>query len=331
MATIAENLLELQQTKANIKTAIESKGQDLTDVPFTQYADKISAIQTGGGEDRLQLKCNTLKTLAHEFRDYKGTDFSILNGLDTSKVTDFSYMFYNCTGITDNVPVLNTSSATKFAYMFYNCSALKMFPEYDFSKVTDAQYMFYKCEALTGTITVNPMPLCSSLPYMFSNCSKINKIIFTDTSKIMSPDYLFSGCTSLETIENINLISMMFANTNMFSKCTNLKNLTIYNIKKNITIGSGTSYGTLLTLDSLIHTIKELWDLTGTSSQKLTMSTPSKELIANVYVKLVDVTGEMLAQDQYASNKKPCVVCESTDDGAMLITEYLTSKNWTLA
>ena len=49
MATISENLQTLQTTKASIKTAIENKGQDLTDVPFTQYASKIDAIQTGGG------------------------------------------------------------------------------------------------------------------------------------------------------------------------------------------------------------------------------------------------------------------------------------------
>lgn len=47
MATISENLLELKQAKANIKTAIEGKGQDLTGVPFTQYSEKISAITTG--------------------------------------------------------------------------------------------------------------------------------------------------------------------------------------------------------------------------------------------------------------------------------------------
>lgn len=51
MATISENLIALNETKQNIKTAIEGKGQDLTGVPFTQYADKIEAIQAGGGED----------------------------------------------------------------------------------------------------------------------------------------------------------------------------------------------------------------------------------------------------------------------------------------
>jgi hypothetical protein len=49
VATINENLQTLQTTKASIKQAIESKGQDLTGVPFTQYASKIEDIQGGGG------------------------------------------------------------------------------------------------------------------------------------------------------------------------------------------------------------------------------------------------------------------------------------------
>ena len=48
MSTIAENLLSLQQVKTDIKTAIEGKGQDLTNVPFTEYAEKINLI---GGAD----------------------------------------------------------------------------------------------------------------------------------------------------------------------------------------------------------------------------------------------------------------------------------------
>lgn len=48
MATISENLQALNQAKQSIKSAIESKGQDLTNVPFTQYGEKISAISGGG-------------------------------------------------------------------------------------------------------------------------------------------------------------------------------------------------------------------------------------------------------------------------------------------
>ena len=39
----------------------------------------------------------------------------------------------------------------------------------------------------------------------------------------------------------------------------------------------------------------------------------------------------MRAEDEYIDNKKPCVVCESTDEGAMTLTEYAISKNWAIA
>lgn len=45
MATPSENLLALKTVKADIKQAIENKGQDLTNVPFTQYAEKINELQ----------------------------------------------------------------------------------------------------------------------------------------------------------------------------------------------------------------------------------------------------------------------------------------------
>ena len=74
-----------------------------------------------------------------------------------------------------------------------------------------------------------------------------------------------------------------------------------------------------------------MWDLSSGTQQTLTIGTANLEKIANVYVKLVDVTDEMTAQDPYAANKLPCVECESTDEGAMTLTAYAGLKNWGLA
>lgn len=310
MATIAENLLELQQTKANIKTAIEGKGQDLTDVPFTQYANKISAIQTGGGEDRLQWICDNVKSLRYTFYYYGGEtqDYEILNGLDTSKVTNMSYMFsYTSVGDLD-LTILDVSSVTDFSSLFYRAAPQNL----DVSNWNTSS--------------------ATNMGSMFNECGRLNNLDLSswDTSNVTSISSMFYGCRTMDTISNINLISATSL-SNLFYNCVNLTNLMIYNIKKSLTIGSGTSYGTKLTLDSIIHTIKELWDLTGSTSQKLTMSTASKNLITDVYVKLVDITDDMIAQDENIIYKKPCIVCESTDEGAMTITEYVTSKNWAIA
>jgi hypothetical protein len=115
-----------------------------------------------------------------------------------------------------------------------------------------------------------------------------------------------------------------------------LESVMFKNIRASIKIGSGNntaSAGAALSLETLINTFMELWDVSSDTSKtyKLTMNGISKGRVAEVYVKLVDVTDELLAEDEFAAEKIPCVVCESTDEGAMLITDYATAKGWTIA
>jgi hypothetical protein len=52
--------------------------------------------------------------------------------------------------------------------------------------------------------------------------------------------------------------------------------------------------------------------------------------LADVYVKVIPITDEMRAEDDLIDEKLPFEVCESTDEGAMLIKDYVLEKNWTL-
>ena len=49
MGTTAEKLQAILNSKAAIKASIEAKGQEVGDIPLSQYAAKIDAIETGGG------------------------------------------------------------------------------------------------------------------------------------------------------------------------------------------------------------------------------------------------------------------------------------------
>ena len=110
----------------------------------------------------------------------------------------------------------------------------------------------------------------------------------------------------------------------MFFNCKALKNITLFNIRINLTIGSGTEYGHLLTLDSLINTCKECINVG--SARKLTIGTANLEKLSTVYVRLTDEP-----EEDESNPKLPMEVCESTDEGAMLISAYMTLKNWSLA
>jgi surface protein len=169
----------------------------------------------------------------------------------------------------------------------------------------------------------------ASMTYVFSNCTELKSLNLSglDTHHITSINNICSSCYKLKTIlGKIDLYSVTSLQA-PFSSCTALEDITLTNIRASLNLGSCSA----LTNDTLINTFKELWDLTGGTSKTLTLSTKSKENIANIYVKLITPTQEQIDADPYINNKKPCVVCESTDDGAMTLTEYATSKNWAIA
>lgn len=166
-----------------------------------------------------------------------------------------------------------------------------------------------------------------SCHYMFYNNKNITDltgyIAYEDTSKVTSMARMFASCRSLETIPQLD-ISKVTDTVYTFDNCTKLTNLTLLNIKINLQVGSGSSYGHLLTLESLLGLCQECVNVN--ASRKLTVGTANMNKLANVYVKL---TGE--PEEDETLPKIPMVQCESTDEGAMTITQYMAEKNWSLA
>ena len=223
-------------------------------------------------------------------------------------------MFYDCSKLT-TAPLMDTSKVTNMSYMFYNCRSLAI-PQMDTSKVTNMNTMFYNCTSLT-TIPQMDTSKVTNMSYMFQNCSKLTTIPQMNTSKVTNMSYMFYGCILLTTIPQMDTSKV----TNMsyiFQNCSSLTNLDLRNIKTDLQIGSGTSWGHLLTVDSLVNTIKEL--VTQTSYKTLTMGTANLEKIANLYCKIIDDTDP----------KKTMELCESTEEGAMTLTDYAQLKKWNI-
>lgn len=152
---------------------------------------------------------------------------------------------------------------------------------------------------------------------MFYNCSELTIIPQMDTSNVTDMRSMFYNCNSITTIPQMNT-SKVTDMDSMFYNCSKLTNLDLRNIKVNLQIGSGTSWGHLLTVDSLVNTIKEL--VTQTSYKTLTMGTANLEKIANLYCKIIDNTDP----------KKTMELCESTEEGAMTLTDYAQLKKWNI-
>ena len=216
--------------------------------------------------------------------------------LDTTKSASYLFRKYTGTSVDDLISYSDTENVTDISSMFYYCPNLQTIPQLNTSNVTD-------------------------MSYMFRDCSNLQTIPQLDTSKVTNMYYMFRDCWRLQTISQLDMINV--TNTSeMFSGCSKLTNLTLLNIKVNLQIGSGTSWGHLLTLDSLINTIKELWNYSdGSKSPKLTMGSANLEKIANTYVLVTDET----------TDKMTAEVCDSTTEGAITLQAFAYKKGWTLA
>ena len=206
-------------------------------------------------------------------------------------------LFYNYKGTSlDNVlSTIDTSNVTNMEYMFYSCSKLTSIPQLDTSSATNMQYMFYSCSKLT-TIPQLDTSNVTSMSYMFSDCSKLTSITQLDTSSATNMNGMFYNCKILEYVK-------------------------LLNVKIDLQIGSGTSWGHLIQKDCLIQIISELIK-PSSGTKKLTIGTANLSKLADTYVKLLEDDG---------SGKYPFEVCDSTDEGAMLISDYCIYKSWNLA
>ena len=234
-------------------------------------------------------------------------------------------LFSNCCSLT-TVPLFDTSKVTSMASMFENCWRLTTVPLFDTSNVVNMNYMFNACCSLT-TVPLFDTSKVTSFTSVFSNCWHLTTVPLFDVSNATHFVGAFSSCYYLTIVPPLDIRNVTYM-SGAFSNCYYLTECWLRNIKTSLQVGFGSTYGHLLTVDSLLHLIKECRD-TG-STKTLTIGTANMEKLANTYVRTIDITDEMRAEDDLIDEKLPFEVCESTDEGAMLITDYVLEKNWQL-
>ena len=184
---------------------------------------------------------------------------SIFDGhIDTSNVTDVSYLFQGCTILT-MISAMNFSSVTNMRSIFNSCELLTSIPQLDTSNVTDFYSCFYGCSSLVSipqldTSNVTDFYSC------FYGCSSLVSIPQLNTSKATNVSSMFSGCSSLRSIPlldfgKVTSISSLFG----YSNITTLTDLGGFkNLKINFT--NGLNRLPNLTVQSLMNVINNLYD-----------------------------------------------------------------------
>lgn len=121
---------------------------------------------------------NNIPSCNYLFFTFQGSSQAleqILSGVDTSRVTDFSYMFTDCSSLT-NIPQINTSSGINFRCMFRNCRSLTTIPILNTSNGTDFSYMFESCHSLT-TISALDLSNGTNFGHTFNTCPSLKTFL----------------------------------------------------------------------------------------------------------------------------------------------------------
>ena len=168
--------------------------------------------------------------------------------LYTSKVTDMSYMFNNCSNLT-TIPLLNTSNVRGMPQMFNNCSKLTTIPLLDTSKVTNMDSMFVSCSNLT-TIPLLDTSKVTNMYFMFYGCKNLITIPQLNTSNVTNMKQMFQECSNLTTIPLLDT-SKVTGMSGMFNGCSNLTTIPLLDTSKVTEIATIFNGCTSLSDDSL--------------------------------------------------------------------------------
>ena len=169
------------------------------------------------------------------FRDETSLEAIDFGGcFDTSNVTDMSWMFFDCSSLTElDVSGFDTSNVTDMSNMFAGCSSLTELDlsGFDTSNVTDMSYMFCFCESLTeldlsGFDTSN----VTDMSWMFYGCESLTELDLNgfDTSNVTDMSYMFCFCESLMELDLSDFdTSIVTDMSEMFSGCKSLMKLDV--------------------------------------------------------------------------------------------------------
>ena len=158
------------------------------------------------------------------------TQIEGMGNLNTEKVTDMSYMFYNCRKLSSlDLSKINTENVTDMSYMFSCCWGLSSLDlsKFNTENVTNMTNMFYNCSALSTLDLSNfNTAKVEDMSCMFSDCFTLTTIYGSDefvTEEVYNSQNMFYGCKNLKgAIDKYdeNKIHHRYANykTGYFSK-----------------------------------------------------------------------------------------------------------------
>lgn len=192
------------------------------------------------------LNTSNVSNMSYMFNYVKAESLD-LRGFSTEKVTNMSHMFECCFELTTiNLSSFNTENVTNMSNMFNSCHKLATLDLgiFNTGKVTDMSEMFFRCEQL---VTLNLSSFntrnVKDMSGMFQWCWNLSYIDLSgfNTENVTNMNGMFDQCNHLESLDlsgfKTEKVTKM---SGMFSECTRIKTLDLSTFNtENVTTMSG--------------------------------------------------------------------------------------------
>lgn len=217
----------------------------------SEYKDKIDEVYqngvTAGEAGARDIDPTWTDWRYFDYYNNRNSMVAKLRYSDTSNGTDFSYMFYNCTSLTE-IPKINTSNATTLNSIFVDCSGLTEIPKIDMRNATSTRSVFCGCAFTNaGDIDLRNSTDCNQL---FYRCKRLTSVGNLNTQSCMIFTNAFAGCTALTKIESIDTQNATNLN-NAFNSCGKLTEIPTIDTSKCTSFSSAFAYSGIIHLPEI--------------------------------------------------------------------------------
>ena len=159
------------------------------------------------------------------------TEIKGIENLNTEKVTNMGFMFYDCYALTSlDVSKFDTQNVEDMSNMFASCEKLKSLNVSNFNtqNVKNMSLMFYNCIGLTSLdLSKFNTQNVENMSNMFRWCKGLNSLNLSkfDTQSVTNMSYMFWNSSALTTIyvSDKFVTTKVSSGAKMFKGCTSLK------------------------------------------------------------------------------------------------------------
>ena len=185
--------------------------------------------------------------------------------LNTSEVTNMSFMFYGCQSLTSlDVSYFDTQKVTNMAGMFNGCSELMILEPtgFDTRNVTDMSSMFSYCNNLRLLdIRKFDTQKVTDMSFMFGHCENLGLLDVDrfNTAQVENMYSMFGGCEKLVSLDLSNFNTAKVTDmSRMFSECIRLRSLDL----RSFNTANVTNMGYMFTdcIDLQTISVEEGWN-----------------------------------------------------------------------